>query len=138
MTAVIVKFPYSSSRRVHSQKPRRSKNGTPEERAAALAANASPPADVVSLRGGDQSDSAPDSAPDVAPYSGLPVVPPQPGDDRVFHEIERHRAAAAYNQAVETHCAAEGKVSEEEYEALQAASSAAYQGMMLFGNAWQS
>jgi hypothetical protein len=29
----VVKFPYSVSRRVHSRKPRRSKNGTPEERA---------------------------------------------------------------------------------------------------------
>src|SRR3712207_4415307 len=28
----LVKFPYSVSRRVHSRKPRRSKNGTPEER----------------------------------------------------------------------------------------------------------
>jgi len=28
----VVKFPYSASRRVHSQKPRRSKNGRPEER----------------------------------------------------------------------------------------------------------
>jgi hypothetical protein len=29
----VVKFPYDACRRVHSQKPRRSKNGTPEERA---------------------------------------------------------------------------------------------------------
>jgi len=28
--AEIFKFPYDASRRVHSQKPRRSKNGTPE------------------------------------------------------------------------------------------------------------
>ena len=45
MTAEIVKFPYSASRRVHSQKPRRSKNGTPEERAAK--AGRLKPADVV-------------------------------------------------------------------------------------------
>ncbi len=76
----------------------------------------------------------PDTAPDIAPYSGLPMVTPQPGEDRVFHEIERHRAAvAAYNQAVETHYAAEDKVSEEEYEGLEAASSAACEKMMLFG-----
>ena len=31
--AEIFRFPYSASRRVHSQKPRRSKNGTPAERA---------------------------------------------------------------------------------------------------------
>ena len=37
----VVKFPYSASRRVHSQKPRRSKNGSPEERAAKAAATAS-------------------------------------------------------------------------------------------------
>src|ERR1700736_6369636 len=36
----VVKFPYSSSRRVHSKRPRRSKNGTPEERAAKAAAAA--------------------------------------------------------------------------------------------------
>jgi hypothetical protein len=34
----VVKFPYSVSRRVHSKKPRASKNGTPEERAAKAAA----------------------------------------------------------------------------------------------------
>ena len=33
MTANIIKFPHSVSRRAHSRKPRRSKNGTPEERA---------------------------------------------------------------------------------------------------------
>jgi hypothetical protein len=45
----VVKFPYSASRRVHSQKPRRSKNGTPEERAAKAAALETAPADVVPL-----------------------------------------------------------------------------------------
>jgi hypothetical protein len=34
MTAEIVKFPYSVSRRAHARKPRGSKNGTPEERVA--------------------------------------------------------------------------------------------------------
>jgi hypothetical protein len=33
----VIKFPYSVSRRAHSRKPRRSKNGTPEERAAKAA-----------------------------------------------------------------------------------------------------
>jgi hypothetical protein len=47
MTAV--KFPYSASRRVHSQKSRRSKNGTPEERAAKAAALETAPADVVPM-----------------------------------------------------------------------------------------
>jgi hypothetical protein len=35
--AEIFKFPYDACRRVHSKKPRRSKNGTPEERAAKVA-----------------------------------------------------------------------------------------------------
>jgi len=47
MTNNVVKFPYVAARRVHSQKPRRSKNGTPEERAAKAAALLPPPADVV-------------------------------------------------------------------------------------------
>ncbi|MBR0800857.1 hypothetical protein JQ615_36400 [Bradyrhizobium jicamae] len=37
-SAVIAKFPYNVSGRAQSRKPRRSKNGTPEERAAKLAA----------------------------------------------------------------------------------------------------
>lgn len=45
----VVKFPYRASRRVHSKKPRQSKNGTPEERAAKAAALEKPPADVVSM-----------------------------------------------------------------------------------------
>ena len=34
MDSNVVKFPYGVSRRVHSRKPRTSKNDTPEERAA--------------------------------------------------------------------------------------------------------
>jgi hypothetical protein len=49
MTSNVVRFPYSASRRVHSQKPRRSKNGTPEERAARAAALFPTSADVVPL-----------------------------------------------------------------------------------------
>jgi hypothetical protein len=47
MSAEIFKFPYDASRRVYSKKPRRSKNGTPEERAAKAAALEATPADVV-------------------------------------------------------------------------------------------
>jgi hypothetical protein len=47
--AEIFKFPYDASRRVYSKKPRRSKNGTPEERAAKAAASLPPPADVVPM-----------------------------------------------------------------------------------------
>ena len=49
MSDNIVKFPGSASRRVHSRKPRRSKNGTPEERAAKAAATAAPAADCIEL-----------------------------------------------------------------------------------------
>jgi hypothetical protein len=49
----VIKFPYDASRRIHSRKPRRSKNGTPEERAAKAAAGAATrmPAAIVDLRG---------------------------------------------------------------------------------------
>lgn len=49
MTSNVITFPYSASRRVHSQKPRRSKNGTPEERAARAAALFPTSADVVPM-----------------------------------------------------------------------------------------
>jgi hypothetical protein len=49
--AEIFKFPSDASRRVHSRKPRRSKNGTPEERAARAASTAAKmvPAAIVDL-----------------------------------------------------------------------------------------
>jgi hypothetical protein len=45
----VVKFSYSISRRAHSRKPRSSKNGTPDERAARVAAMQGPPARIVPL-----------------------------------------------------------------------------------------
>ncbi len=51
MDSNIVKFPYSASRRVHSRRPRKSKNGTPEERATLqelVAEDARPPARSLS------------------------------------------------------------------------------------------
>ena len=45
----VIKFPYDACRRAHSRKPRRSKNGTPEERAAKAATLETTPADVVSM-----------------------------------------------------------------------------------------
>lgn len=51
MTGVVVKFPFSASRRVYAKKPRQSKNGTPEERAAKAVASEGPPADVVDMSG---------------------------------------------------------------------------------------
>jgi hypothetical protein len=49
----VVKFPYNACRRLHSRRPRRSKNGTPEERAAkaAKAAAKSTPATVIDISG---------------------------------------------------------------------------------------
>jgi hypothetical protein len=47
--AEIFKFPYDACRRVHSKKPRRLKNGTPEERAAKAAALFPSSADVVPM-----------------------------------------------------------------------------------------
>jgi hypothetical protein len=49
MSCEIFKFPYSASRRVYSKQSRRSKNGTPEERAAKAAALEATPADVVPM-----------------------------------------------------------------------------------------
>ena len=46
MSGTVVKFPFTASRRVYSKQPRRSKNGTPEERAA-KAGPLKAPADVV-------------------------------------------------------------------------------------------
>ena len=57
--AEIFKFPYDACRRVHSKKPRRSKNGSPEERAAKAAATQSPPASIVSLSARNQSPQEP-------------------------------------------------------------------------------
>jgi hypothetical protein len=45
----VVKFPYNASRRVHSRKPRRSKNGTPEERAANASAARPDPAPLANV-----------------------------------------------------------------------------------------
>jgi hypothetical protein len=50
----VVKFPFDVARGAHSRKPRRSKNGTPEERAAKAASAAaalSPAANVTTLSG---------------------------------------------------------------------------------------
>jgi hypothetical protein len=47
----VVKFPYSASRRVHSRRQRRSKNGTPEERAAKAAVEKSAAATVIEISG---------------------------------------------------------------------------------------
>jgi hypothetical protein len=71
----VLKFPYDACRRVHSRKPRRSKNGTPEERAAA--------------------------ARNVAPASLMPLEMPL-GGDTVYRRIAEHReAVAVYDRCVD-------------------------------------
>jgi hypothetical protein len=47
----IVKFPYSASRRVAARRPRRAKNGTPEERAAKAAQASGTSASVTRIHG---------------------------------------------------------------------------------------
>jgi hypothetical protein len=49
MSAEILKFPYDACRRVHSKKPRRSKNGTPAERTAKAEAAQGAPAPIIEL-----------------------------------------------------------------------------------------
>ncbi|MDH2400773.1 hypothetical protein QCM77_12590 [Bradyrhizobium sp. SSUT18] len=49
--AEVKRLPYEVTRRIHSRKPRRSKNGTPEERAAKAAASAAlPSATIIELQ----------------------------------------------------------------------------------------
>lgn len=83
-TAEIKKLPYDVSRRIHSRKPRRSKNGTPEERAAKAAQE---PA---------------------APRSGNIASVTSRGGDPAYLRIAEHREAMQrYDRAVEAYCLAE-------------------------------
>ncbi len=54
----VIQFPYSASRRIHSRKPRRSKNGTPEERAAKAAAEAASSSSVTVIKAPRRTNSA--------------------------------------------------------------------------------
>lgn len=63
MDSNIVKLPSEVSRRLHSRKPRRSKNGTPEERAAKRAAETTTAATVTEIYGGDNLAKAAKAAP---------------------------------------------------------------------------
>jgi hypothetical protein len=80
MTCDIFKFPYDASRRVHSRKQRRSKNGTPEERAERAAADAAkmPLASVVDLSGVEA----------LTPAAAI-------GDDPIFAMIATHKTLNA-------------------------------------------
>lgn len=63
MTAEIVKLPYTVTRKLHARKPRKSKNGTPEERAAFAARAAPAPAAIVDPGAGAQVIAFPDPVP---------------------------------------------------------------------------
>ena len=72
----VVKFPYSTSRRVISRRPRRSKNGTPEERVAKAAANSGAIGSIVAFGAA--------------------------ASDPIYNAMERHRAAMQpYGAAVD-------------------------------------
>ncbi|MEK9281177.1 hypothetical protein MTR72_16405 [Bradyrhizobium sp. ISRA442] len=103
--AEIKTLPYSVSRRIHSRKPRRSKNGTPEERAAKAQAAL------------------------VAPYSGV-TMPAQGGDHAYLRIAEHREAAAIYDRCVYAENEAEGKVSDEEFARLHRATARAFDEMM--------
>src|SRR5690349_3022149 len=78
---MIVLFPPSKSRRITSRRPRRSKNGTPEERAAKKAAAAGN-AEIVSLPGA--AAKRPLTWPDIPPAcleDGSPLVHEPPYTD---------------------------------------------------------
>jgi len=59
MDSNIVKFPFTASRRAFARKPRWSKNGTPEERAAKAAAMKTTEATVTKLSGADTAQEGP-------------------------------------------------------------------------------
>jgi len=67
----VVKFPYTACRRVHSRRPRISKNGTPEERAAKAAAVRPDPS----------------TAPNVVQLSRKPIEPHTPPTAEEFMAI---------------------------------------------------
>jgi len=93
----IAKFPYNASRRLYSRRPRKSINGTPEERAAKAAAAKPEPATItdISGRSGDnQVAKAAKAAPSIVEFAqtlrtyfqqelarGLTI-------DRIFDDLE--------------------------------------------------
>jgi hypothetical protein len=66
---------------------------------------------------------------------GLPVIDPAGEEDRIFHEIARHRAAIAhYDRCVNAEQEAEGKASDDEFFYLQHNTKNAFDNMMLFAH----
>jgi hypothetical protein len=99
MTGSVVKFPYEACRRIHSRKPRRSKNGTPEERAAAAAA-ALPLTTATVIEAIPRHINSETVAP--TPRRMRPYPHIKRGEsDPVYAMIETHRSASiAYDKAV--------------------------------------
>lgn len=111
--AEIKPLPYSVTRRIHSRKPRRSKNGTPEERAAKAT-----PAEQ------------PQTADLVAPYSGNPIRMTARGGDNVYIRIAEHREAVTiYDRYVDAVNDAEGKIPAGDFARLEAATAQAFDQM---------
>jgi hypothetical protein len=104
--AEVKKLPYEVSRRIHSRKPRRSKNGTPEERA--------------------------EKQPVHVPYVGRVYVTTARGGDPTFVRIAQHRdAVSRHDRAVtEEYAAEEQKVAPERLEELREHTNAARDHMM--------
>lgn len=82
----VIKFPYSACRRVHSRKPRISKNGTPEERAAkaeAVRPDPSTAPNVVQLSRKPVRPHTPPSPEEMAQFSALLAQLPESDLPRV-------------------------------------------------------
>jgi hypothetical protein len=85
----VVKFPYEASRRLHSRKPRRSKNGTPEERAARE--TTATPAAVLAFATRELDEAR---APACGGEAPNPTAPTAPGQDiwttqRIMQKYDR-------------------------------------------------
>jgi hypothetical protein len=101
----VVKFPFNASRRAHARKPRRSKNGAPEERTA--------------------------KAPRIGEPAALMPIDMPLGGTTVYLRIAEHRqAVVVYDRCVDAENEAEGKVSDGDFAVLQQARSQAFEEMM--------
>jgi hypothetical protein len=102
----IVKFPVSVSRKALTREPRRSNDGAAEE-----------PAVKASRTEG--------------PAALMPIDMPL-GGDTVYQRIAIHReAVSVYDRCVDAENEAEGKVSDEDFAALEQATNQAFEEMML-------
>jgi hypothetical protein len=80
---------------------------------------------------GDQAPRKPQAATMVAPYSGNSIsLPPQGGDRAIFRIAEHRAAVAAYDRCVDDECDAEGKIHDEDFARLEAATKQAFDQMM--------